>query len=81
MTPGRNNEAPVRNHLLAAFPGDVFERLRPNSESVRLRLGRVIHESNGALSHVYSNEALLTQMSQTAACSRMYAGALTPTHK
>jgi CRP-like cAMP-binding protein len=43
----------AKNHLLAALPADVFERLRPNLESVSLTLGKVIYEANQPLSHVY----------------------------
>lgn len=43
----------VRNRLLAALPAEVYERLRPDLESISLPLGRAIYETNDALSHVY----------------------------
>ena len=44
---------PNQNHLLAALPTEVFERLAPNLEPVELRLGDVLYESGGQLQHVY----------------------------
>lgn len=41
------------NRLLAALPEDVYERLRPDLESVPLALGEVIYEAHEVLSHVY----------------------------
>ena len=45
--------APERNHLLAALPADVRERLFPELELVPLPLGKVLYESGDALRHVY----------------------------
>jgi CRP-like cAMP-binding protein len=45
--------APTQNHLLAALPSDVHERLFPQLELVPMRLGQAIYESGGRLSHVY----------------------------
>lgn len=45
--------APEQNHLLAALPADVRERVFPSLELVRLELGRSIYESGDELSHVY----------------------------
>jgi len=41
------------NHLLAALPYDVLERLLPNLEMVALPLGKVLYESGDTLRHVY----------------------------
>ena len=43
----------LENHLLAALPLDVRERLFPHLELMSLPLGRVLHESGDTLSHVY----------------------------
>ncbi len=45
--------SPNQNHLLAALPAEVFERLAPHLEAVELRLGDVLYESGGQLLHVY----------------------------
>lgn len=42
-----------KNHLLAALPSEVKQRLSPLLEPVQLSLGQVLHEAGGALSHVY----------------------------
>jgi CRP-like cAMP-binding protein len=42
-----------KNHLLAALPHSVQERLLPQLESVQMPLGGVLYESGGTLSHVY----------------------------
>lgn len=44
---------PTNNHLLAALPAEVFERLFPNLELVKMALGEVLYESGGLLQHVY----------------------------
>ncbi|WP_233080593.1 Crp/Fnr family transcriptional regulator [Rheinheimera soli] len=41
------------NHLLAALPVDVQERLFPHMESVELPLGKVLYESGDTLRYVY----------------------------
>ncbi|MDT4814812.1 Crp-like helix-turn-helix domain protein [compost metagenome] len=45
--------SPLQNHLLAALPEEVRERLLPNLELVSLPLGKVLYESGDALRHVY----------------------------
>ena len=45
--------APQQNHLLAALPREVQERLFPYLELVPLPLGKVLYESGDALRHVY----------------------------
>ena len=44
---------PSDNHILAALPAEVFDRLRPNLKPVTLPLGKVIFESGVKLDHVY----------------------------
>lgn len=44
---------PLQNHLLAALPADVRERLLPHLELVPMPLGKVLYESGGHLRHVY----------------------------
>lgn len=44
---------PLQNHLLAALPSEVQQRLFPYLEPVPLPLGKVLYESGGALRHVY----------------------------
>lgn len=41
------------NHLLAALPAEVFERLLPNLELVELPVGKVLYESGDTLRYVY----------------------------
>jgi CRP-like cAMP-binding protein len=42
-----------QNHLLAALPGEILERLAPHLELVTMPLGEVLCESGGQLQHVY----------------------------
>ncbi|TBU92020.1 Crp/Fnr family transcriptional regulator [Stutzerimonas kirkiae] len=44
---------PQQNHLLAALPAEVQQRLFPHLESVPLPLGKVLYESGGTMRHVY----------------------------
>jgi len=41
------------NHLLAALPEEVFERISPHLELIAMPLGQVLYESGGQLQHVY----------------------------
>lgn len=45
--------SPLRNHLLAALPVDVQERLFPKMKLVKLPLGTVIYESGDKMVNVY----------------------------
>jgi CRP-like cAMP-binding protein len=45
--------APDQNHLLAAVPVEVFDRLAHHLELVAMPLGEVLYESGGKLHHVY----------------------------
>ncbi|WP_455923153.1 Crp/Fnr family transcriptional regulator [Pseudomonas putida] len=44
---------PHQNHLLAALPAPVRERLQPHLKLIDLPLGKVLYESRDALRHVY----------------------------
>lgn len=44
---------PKQNHLIAALPNEVQERLLPNLELVYLPLGKVLYESGDTLRHAY----------------------------
>ncbi|WP_233080590.1 Crp/Fnr family transcriptional regulator [Rheinheimera soli] len=46
-------KGPQQNHLLAALPVDVNERLYPHMEFVELPLGKVLYESGDTLRYVY----------------------------
>ncbi|MGV8917077.1 MAG: Crp/Fnr family transcriptional regulator [Pseudomonas sp.] len=45
--------SPQQNHLLAALPAEVKDRLIPLLELVPLPLGKVLYESGDTLRHVY----------------------------
>jgi CRP-like cAMP-binding protein len=45
--------SPLQNHLLAALPPEVQQRLFPHLEHVTLPLGKVLYESGASLRHVY----------------------------
>jgi CRP-like cAMP-binding protein len=47
------SQSPLENHLLAALPTDVYQRLLPQLEPVSFALGEVIYESGGQMTHVY----------------------------
>jgi CRP-like cAMP-binding protein len=44
---------PAQNRLLGAIPADVLERLQPNSKTVELAHGQVLHEPRETIAHVY----------------------------
>ncbi len=44
---------PKQNHLLAALPAEIFERLSPHLELISMPLGEVLYESGGKLQYVY----------------------------
>jgi CRP-like cAMP-binding protein len=46
-------QVPTQNHLLAAIPEEVFERLSHHLELIAMPLGEVLYESGGKLHHVY----------------------------
>ncbi|MEH6354512.1 MAG: Crp/Fnr family transcriptional regulator [Marinobacter sp.] len=45
--------SPEQNHLLAAFPCNVRERIFPHLKLVKLKLGDVIYESGQSVDYVY----------------------------
>jgi CRP-like cAMP-binding protein len=45
--------SPAQNHLLAAFPPEVYERLLPHLELVPLSLGSAIHEPRDAQAYAH----------------------------
>lgn len=47
------SHTPDQNHLLAALPGEVLERIEPHLELIKMSLGEVLYESSGLLHHVY----------------------------
>lgn len=44
---------PLENRLLAALPEASLERLQPHLELVSLKLGQVLYEAGGRMTHVY----------------------------
>jgi CRP-like cAMP-binding protein len=44
---------PKQNHLLAALPVEIFERISPHLELIPMPLGEVLYESGGQLQYVY----------------------------
>ena len=44
---------PIRNCLLAKLPSAEYERILPHLKPVILKLGEVIYESGGQMSHIY----------------------------
>ncbi len=44
---------PAENRLLAALPGDQYERLRPSLQPVEFALGEVVYEFAGQLDYVF----------------------------
>ena len=48
-----DSHAPRQNHLLAALPTEIFERISPHLELISMPLGEVLCESGGQLQHVY----------------------------
>ena len=46
-------QTPMQNHLLAALPKEIFERIAPHLELISMPLGEVLYESGGQLHHVY----------------------------
>jgi CRP-like cAMP-binding protein len=54
MVPAMIDQAtPRQNHLLAALPADVMDRLSPHLEPVELPLGEVLYEFGDTLRHAY----------------------------
>lgn len=45
--------APRQNHILAALPEEIYERLLPHLEHVSMPLGDVLYESGIQMRHIY----------------------------
>jgi CRP-like cAMP-binding protein len=48
-----NKPDPHQNHLINALPAEVFQRLIPNLELVKFKLGQVLYESGCELLYAY----------------------------
>ncbi|MDP3392092.1 MAG: Crp/Fnr family transcriptional regulator [Methylococcaceae bacterium] len=53
VSPLSEQPSPKQNHLLAALPTEIFERIAPYLELIKLPLGEVLYESGDQLQHVY----------------------------
>ena len=53
MRVAKHTDDPRMNHLLAALPGDEFDRLEPALEPVSLAFGKVLYESGEQLEYIY----------------------------
>ncbi len=53
---------PKRNYLLAALPSAAFDRWLPELELVELKLGQVLYEPGGTMSHAYFPTTALVSM-------------------
>jgi CRP-like cAMP-binding protein len=53
MPQGAATPQPSDNHLVAALPAAVLQRIQPQLKCVRLDLGKVLYESGDALRFVY----------------------------
>jgi CRP-like cAMP-binding protein len=51
--PNKSRPPPIRNHLLAALPGEEYGRLLPHLESVPLPFMGVLYEGGETIRHVY----------------------------
>ena len=47
------SKRPLQNHLLAALPDEIYERLLPNLELVSMPLGEVVYESGVQMRYVF----------------------------
>ena len=53
---------PNQNHLLAALPAEIFERISHHLELISMPLGQVLYESGGQLQHVYFPTTAIVSM-------------------
>ncbi|AJQ95635.1 cAMP-binding protein - catabolite gene activator and regulatory subunit of cAMP-dependent protein kinase [Gynuella sunshinyii YC6258] len=53
LSTSNSSQSPGQNHLLAALPDDVLDRLVPGLEYVHLPLGKVMYESGDTLRYAY----------------------------
>ena len=56
--------SPKQNQVLAALPENCYARLLPNLERVEMPLGKVLHESDSDLSHIYFPTTSIVSMLQ-----------------
>ena len=47
------SQSPIENHLLAALPDEVYERLLPHLQPISFELGGVVYESSEQMDHLY----------------------------
>jgi len=59
---GTAGHTPKQNHLLAALPVEIYERLSPDLELVSMPLGEVLCESGGQLQHAYFPTTAIVSM-------------------
>ena len=50
--------SPDHNHLLAALPAEIFERISPHPELISMPLGEVLYEFNRLLCDVRNRQEL-----------------------
>lgn len=65
---------PQQNHLLAALPGEVQQRLFSHLEHVPLPLGQVLYESGESVRHVYfptDSIVSLLNVTESGACAEI----------
>jgi CRP-like cAMP-binding protein len=53
---------PTKNRLLAALPGDEYERILPHLGHVSFKLGEVVYESGGRMEHIYFPTAAIVSL-------------------
>jgi CRP-like cAMP-binding protein len=59
--PNKSQPPPIQNHLLAALPREVYKRLIPHLETVRLPFMEILYESGEPIEYVYfPNEGLIS---------------------
>ena len=51
--PGKQTKDVIENRLLAALPGEEYERILPHLEPVAFSLGESVYESGDKLKHLY----------------------------
>ncbi|MFA5982633.1 MAG: Crp/Fnr family transcriptional regulator [Methylococcaceae bacterium] len=66
--------SPIENHLLAALPREIVERLFPHLELIMMPLGEVIYESGAVLPYVYFPTTAIVSLNyimENGACSEI----------
>ncbi|MEO8343509.1 MAG: Crp/Fnr family transcriptional regulator [Gallionella sp.] len=62
MIPITMLHTPNQNHLLAALPPDIFQRMYPHLELISMPRGSVLYESGSQLQHVYFPTAAIVSL-------------------